>query len=230
MGSAPHEYPHETPTSQEAVMVNNLISNTRRASCYFIMVACSFSLIFTSCNNTTQDEKKLELYKINRLSELDPFLGKRIQVKGKVVYSHKRKELPYFLLDDNPLLKIGLGGRKVMFFKKLNLPSFEKDSQRAIIDGVLVYSLTDFSLKKNQQLKLDIIRGDICLPLPPKHGEFILMYPSVVKLIRKKTTEKYNMRKVKSTAKEKELLPCYIHDGNVDKFKRYIQHLRNIGN
>lgn len=180
--------------------------------------------------------------KIEKMSQLAPLLGKRIEVNGLIIYGENKGDLPHILLYGNPKLRVLLGfndGRKGIkfFFKtlKLGFGDLKMDHRRyAVISGLLLYCLTDMELEKNKKLKEDILHWEYDFPMPSKYGDLMLLNPEVIEIIKDVKTDNFKNFLIKqiplSTEDNKEKNTRFIDDGNMEKFNEYIEHLKKENN
>lgn len=179
--------------------------------------------LFSNSVPSAKDEKTI-VTDITKLSQLAPYLGKRIIVSGLIVYGsfgHDTKEFPYFLIDGNEKLHISLGVDGE-FFKKL--PT-NVNRQTATISGLLSYYLIDLTLPQNAKFKKELANGDVCWSVPNKYGELELENIELIQ-ITEEASGKTVIKEDSLTAKDKAISdPRFVADGNINKFKEYIQYL-----
>ena len=193
---------------------------------YFLLslILVEFSLFSEDSSTKTIINENAATKNITKLSQLAPYLGKRIIIPGLVIYGsfgHETKEFPYFLLYGNEKLRVVLDVNSE-FFKKLP----ENISQQpAVISGILNYFLIDLTLSKNVKFKQELVNGDICWPTPSKYGEMELRNVELIQIVEK-PFDKIKIKEVPLTAKDKKIKDTrFAVDGNIEKFNEYIQYL-----
>ena len=191
---------------------------------FLLLLLMGCNLLASNTPTETVRNESITATGITKLSQLTPYLGKRIVVSGLFIYGgydYERKLFPYFLLNGNKQLRISLGVSRSFFDK---LPKNNK-MQAAIVSGVLSYYLIDLNLPARTELKKELENGDICFPLPDKYGEFYFRDIEIIKIIEH-IPANAEVKEMPLTTEDKKIKdPRFAVDGKIEKFNDYIQHL-----